>query len=86
MINQILKDFELDEEAHKKGQCSFPCLALCSAEEHKAKRLLRSSLTRVLEDAFWAGYEQGDNIQISKKHLQPDMLSDLQQIISKLKQ
>ena len=43
--------FELDVIAHAAGKCSFPLLALCSAEEQRVKSIVRSEKSK--------SYQQG---------------------------
>ena len=39
-----------DSEAHKKGQCSYPMIAICEAEENKWKYGIEELLLKTLRD------------------------------------
>ncbi len=47
---EIINNFELDKEAHLKGECSFSSLALCSAEEQRIKMFFMDILNSLYKE------------------------------------
>ena len=47
MLRNAIDSFRIDGEAHKKGRCSFPLLALCSAAEQRVKMYFTKAMENV---------------------------------------
>ena len=67
--------FELDVIAHAAGKCSFPLLALCSAEEQRVKSIVRSEKSK--------SYQQGRDEM--REEVVKQMRDDIVKIITNSK-
>jgi hypothetical protein len=47
VVEDYIKNYEYDKEAHAKGECSHPVLAICSAIEQEIKMELSKILNQL---------------------------------------